>query len=309
MNRNTVLEKEEQILLKDYQRIANEFYVIKEGRELNEITLTLILNHHTPEEIKKHIIESGRRFFIFKYPSDGFYVKGLISFISNSTNNPLMVYFRGGNRILGLTDPASDLFSMKNYTVISTAYRGGVSEGMDEYGGNEVNDVDHLIKFMPTLEQKMGISLNYSCMYMLGASRGGMEMFLALSRFPWLQNQVKKAVSLSGLLDMDICLNDRSGVKEMCIQDFGLIPSINEQEWIARRNPINAVSKIRNDLPFLIMQGKKDLRISLDQGVNMAAKLKANGNAVTYLELPDGNHCLRNCKDRANLISNWLEQP
>ncbi len=59
---------------------------------------------------------------------------------------------RGGNRMFGLMHPA--YASIKNYTVLTTTYRGGVSEGTDEFGGNEVNDVVNLVKYLPVIEEK-----------------------------------------------------------------------------------------------------------------------------------------------------------
>lgn len=289
------------------QRTASQFYCLEDNEDLKEITCALLNSDDTEDHIKQLIIATGRRFFLFRYPSDSFRVKGIISFVPNPSGNPMLVYLRGGRGMIGLTHPAIDLTCMRNYTVITTTYRGGVSEGIDEFGVCEVDDVAHLMQYFPTLQEKLGISFKPSDTFMLGASRGGMEMFLALAKTPELQKKIKKAASLSGLMDMNVFIQERKDMKEMFMRDFGFIPNENGKEWIKRRNPLNAVSNIRSDLPFFILQGTDDIQVSLAEGYHMVKKLEENGNPVTYLEVPGGDHCLRNQSNRSDIIADWFE--
>lgn len=305
--RDEILREQSQAQLEQCQRFADLFYHLEEGEELKEITEDILNSSETKDSIKQKILSSGRRFFLFKYPSDGLQVKGTISFTPNHSQNPLLIFLRGGNRIFGLMHPATRHTCVRDYTVMATTYRGGVSEGRDEFGGSEVNDVNNLLHYFPTLQAKLGIAFTPNKIFMLGGSRGGMEMFLALGRTPQLQNQIDKAASLSGLLDMHECIYYREDMKNMFIEDFGLIPHVNEEEWIKQRNPLEAVPKIRNDLPFLILQGTNDIRVSLQEGYNMVKKLQENGNPVTYLEFPGGDHCLNNQPNLMDLIADWFE--
>lgn len=141
---------------------------------------------------------------------------------------------------------------------------------------------------------------------MIAYSRGGMEMFLALARFPELQNRLTKVVSLSGILDVRYSLEDRLDMKEMFIKDFGLNES-NYEEWVNLRDPLLAVSKIHPDLPILIVQGTADIRVTLAEGLHMVDALQAQGNVVTYWEFDGGDHCLRNRPDILELVFSWLE--
>lgn len=207
-----------------------------------------------------------------------------------------------------MSHPATDFTCIRGYTVIATAYRGGVSEGEDQFGGDEVNDVQNLMDYIPVLEQKLGLQFSPSKIFMLGQSRGGMEMFLALGRSPTLQGQITKAASLSGLLDMNECMRDRGDMRQMFINCFGLIPGVNEEEWVKLRDPINTVANIRKDLPFLIIQGANDIRVGLNEAQNMINQLKENGSNVEYLEVPNGDHCLSNLPNRMDLIADWFER-
>ncbi len=305
--REELIIEESKSALERSLRIATQFYSLEREEKFKEMTDKILKSNETKESIKQLIISTGRRFFLFSYPSDGFQVKGYISFLPNPTENPLLIFLRGGNRALGLMHPATEFTCARNYTVIATTYRGGVSEGTDEFGGREVNDVHNLMEYFPILQKKLTIQFTPKKTFILGGSRGGMEMFLAMSRSSFLQAKITKAASLSGLLDMKECMAYREDMRRMFINDFGLTPNKNEDEWITYRNPLENVSSLRKDLPILILQGTGDLRVSLNEGRNMVKVLENNGNPVTYVEVPGGDHCLTNFPNRMNIIGDWFE--
>jgi dipeptidyl aminopeptidase/acylaminoacyl peptidase len=285
-----------------------KFYELPSDVELKDITDDL-LNHLCVKDAQKQSIRKfNRRVFVFTYPSDGLKIKGLISFVPDPQNHPLLVYLRGGNRTFSIVNPGCELICFEQYTVISTMYRGGVSEGADEFGGDDVNDVKNLIDFIPELEKKLDINFQNEKAYLLGASRGSMQMFLALSRFPELQTLFSKVVSLTGISDMRQCIASRSDMEEMFVEDFGLEKGVNEEEWINKRDPLLTVNQIMPQLPILIIQGTDDDRVSLEEGYNMVSKLQMAGNTVTYWEIEGAKHCLNNIEDKVELILRWLEE-
>ncbi len=295
-------EKKLWICFREYAK----FYELPEGVELSEITEKIVTSRYVTERQKEKIVRFNRRFFAFTYPSDGLKVKGVISFVPDCHNYPLITLLRGGTGTFGILNPGSDLMCPDKYSVISTMYRGGVSEGKDEYGGDDVNDVKNLIDFVPELERRLGIKVESRERYLVGSSRGGMQMFLTLARFPKLQASFSKIVSLSGLLDMRECIAARPDLKRLFVEEFGLKIGVNEEEWIKRRDPLLTVDQIKADFPILILQGAMDKRISLKQGHNMVSQLQAAGKSVTYLEFEDGNHCLSSRMDRTDLILDWF---
>lgn len=299
--------KHETETLKDLFSEYAKFYEMPSDVEIKDITEELLRSPYVKEERKQSIKILNRRILVFIYPSDGFKIKGLISYVDDCQNHPLLVLLRGGNRIFGILNPACDLMCPGQYTVISTTYRGGVSEGMDEFGGHDVNDVRNLIDFIPELEKKLGMNFQNQKTFLLGGSRGGMEMFLALARFPELQTRFSKIVSLSGLLDIRRCIASRSDMEEMFIKDFGLEKGVNEEEWINKRDPLLTVNQISSQLPILIIQGTEDNRVSLEEGYQMVSKLQMAGKNVTYWEIEGATHCLSNIVDRTKLILDWLE--
>jgi dipeptidyl aminopeptidase/acylaminoacyl peptidase len=304
MNKQIQLFQEDKLWAAQSKQVA-KLYELKPEEQIRDITASVLESKDLTEIAKNQILHSKRRIFVFWYPSDGLKVKGFISLVPQPINNPLLILLRGGNRAWALLNPGTILASHANYTVISTTYRGGISEGEDEYGGADVNDVKNLIEFIPTLSQLLSLELTPSYTYMLGGSRGAMQMFLTLARYPYLQNRIDKIVSLSGLLDIEIQMAERPDMKQMFIDDFGL--KTNEQEWINRRNPILTVPHIKKSLPILILQGTADSRVNLKEGHCMKAALKANGNLVTYVEIEGGEHCLANIPNRMEIIGQWLK--
>ena len=227
-----------------------KFYEMPFDVEIKDITEELLKSPYVNDAQKQSIKNFNRRTLVFIYPSDGFKIKGLISFVPEPQNYPLLVFLRGGNRVFGILNPGWDLMCPEQYTVISTTYRGGVSEGIDEFGGDDVNDVKNLINFIPELENKIGVNFQNQKMFLLGGSRGGMQMFLALARFPELQTLFSKIVSLSGMLDIHQCIASRSDMEEMFIKDFGLEKGVNDEEWINKRDPFLAANLLTRSFQF-----------------------------------------------------------
>lgn len=300
--------RQEGMRMLNYGQKLAKFYELPQDVEIREITDDLLNSSLITETQKQRIRDFERRIFVFTYPSDGLKIKGLLSFVPHPEEHPTLFFLRGGNRIFGILNPASDLMCAGQYTVIATTYRGGVSEGVDEFGGSDVNDVKNLVDFIPQLESKLNLSLQQEKMYLLGGSRGGMQLFLALARFPELQERFAKVVSLSGLLDMHECIAMRPDMKEMFIRDFGLIENVNEEEWIQQRDPLVAACQIKPSLPILVIQGTQDNRVSLEEGYHMVSQLQGQGSDVTYWEIDGGEHCLSNIDDRVQRILSWLEQ-
>ena len=305
---------EEQELLKENRKIMDtfdkikKFYNLKPNENWREITSEILSSAQTAQICKNWIREYKRRFFVFKYPSDHLWVKGFISFTPNSFQKPLLVLYRWGNENFALMNPATLYSTHRDYMVVSSALRGGVSEGSDEFGGADVNDMKNLLTYLPELAKELGIKIEPSGRYMLGPSRGGMEMFLTLRRFPELQNNINKIVSLSGILDMRQLIHDRSfDMKVLFERQFGYLEGCKGKDWISKRDPLNTIPYLRRSLPILIIQGTADPRINLIEGRRMAEKLKKSGHKVTYWEIKNGNHVLTNDPQIMNDIAHWLE--
>ncbi len=138
----------------DINKICSEyakFYELGPDAQMADITQELLASPLVKEAQKEAIVAQDRKILVFVYPSDGLKIKGLLSYLPQAQNQPLVVFLRGGNRIFGITNPGSDLICLEQATVISTMYRGGVSEGNDEFGGDDVKNEQEWINYRDPL--------------------------------------------------------------------------------------------------------------------------------------------------------------
>ena len=130
------------------------------------------------------------------YLSDGLKVKGYVAIPSEDGPFPCLIVNRGGNREYGaISDPAAVgwLGAMADwgYVVIASQYRGVAGgEGVEEFGGADVDDVLNLIPVLESIPKA-----DTSRIDMWGASRGGLMTYLALAR----TNRVRAAVIAAGM--------------------------------------------------------------------------------------------------------------
>lgn len=298
------LRKESEQILKRSQA-SKKLYQLKKGEDFKDVTQQVLDHQFTDKVAKEAIKAKQRRYYVFTYPSDGLTIKAFVSIPVGVKNPPLIVLVRGGNREFGLPHPGQ-LSAYPGYALVATTNRGGVSEGQDEFGGKDVNDLKNLIDYLPTLAQKTDVQFSPSKTYMVGASRGGMQMFLALGRFPEIQQKIKKVASISGLLNMKYAIDQRKDFRDM-LSNFGYQKGKKGEAWIATRQPLNYVNKLSKNLPIMIAQGSADTRVCVKEGYDMLEALHKNGNTVTYVEVEGGDHVLNNTTDFLKLLINWFE--
>lgn len=302
--RRNDLRKKEQAKLERYFEDVAKLYNLPHGVDFLDITDKLMRSHLLLSSNKKEIVKFNRRIVVFNYVSDGLRIKGTISFTPDSHLKKTIIYLRGGNNLFALPHPASDITCHKDYTIITTTLRGGVSEGRDEFGGNDVNDVKNLIDYLPELSRKLKSPFQINDMILLGGSRGAMEMFLFLSRFQEYQPKFQKAISFSGLVDLEKTLEDRDDMLEMFKEDFGYLEG--DLRWIKYRNPINHASNIH--IPVILIQGDQDLRVSLDEAKNMEKALKKAHVPVYLHEVLGGSHLLSNHPNRMKVVEEMINK-
>ena len=122
--------------------------------------------------------------FRITYMSDGLKVIGFMAAPRTKGFYPCIIANRGGRWDFSLWKPFTVAFYLGRmaswgYVVIASQYRGSIdgSEGKDEYGGRDVNDI---LNLLPILEQTDGADTSRIGMY--GESRGGMMAFLVMKQ-------------------------------------------------------------------------------------------------------------------------------
>lgn len=170
--------KEENRKIRAYGKRVVELYNLDKGQEFQEITQRLLDSSLVPAQTKDIIRHQGRKYFLFSYLSGPHKVKGYLSIPGNmSPDTPLTVLLRGGNRDFGLMSIANNFSYPESMAVAGLTYRGaGGSEGEDEFGGGDVEDVYRLAEHLPNVYREIDLEFAPSKKYMVGTSRGGMRL-------------------------------------------------------------------------------------------------------------------------------------
>jgi hypothetical protein len=87
------------------------------------------------------------------YLSDGLKVKGYMAQPKSAGKHPVIIWNRGGNREFSLVEPDKlKPYARHGYIAVASQYRGnGGSEGHEEFGASDVNDVLNLIPLIRSL--------------------------------------------------------------------------------------------------------------------------------------------------------------
>jgi pimeloyl-ACP methyl ester carboxylesterase len=138
------------------------------------------------------------------YLSDGLRVKGYLITPKKSGPYPCVIYNRGGNRdysaiTLSNQVPILARIASWGYVVVASQYRGnGGSEGQEDFGGKDVNDVLNLIPLLASHEKA-----DTSRIGMYGWSRGGMMTYLALTKTDKIKGAIIGAAPVGLVRDLE----------------------------------------------------------------------------------------------------------
>ncbi len=225
----------------------------------------------------------------FTYNSDGLKIKGYYSAPKGSGNYPVVIYNRGGNRDFGqLTDERATLrlgsIASWGYVVVASNYRGSTgSEGQDEFGGSDVNDILNLLPVISQMDKA-----DTSRLGVFGWSRGGMMTYKVLSK----SCQFKAAVIGAGVADAFRNIKDRPEMEEYVYSE--LIPNYNQrkEQSLKDRSAVHWPDQLCKETPLLLLHGSSDWRVSPEDALDMADKLYELKHPFRLLFLEGGDHGL-----------------
>lgn len=282
-------------------RFYQGYQILKSGREkakyyeldqqnFEDITQKLIEDERVPLNLKQPLIQGARRIVIFKYPSGSHEVAGYLSYLTKGTY-PTLLFLRDGNGFSEIMRPNNPFSFLEGYNVVGTLYRGNIYGGVDEWGGEDVYDVENLMKFFPQLEKHTGVKISppYT---LLGVSRGAMEMFAALSRLRYVQERVTHAVSVSGNIDLQVTMDKRPEMRYLFREKFKQSGKVNFEAWIRERDPVLNASLLPKSLKVLLVYGLADNRVFLEEQLNLQRALEAQGISVELVTIPGAPHDL-----------------
>ncbi len=242
----------------------------------------------------------------FFYESDGLKVKGYMAHSKDTTRSyPVIIYNRGGNREFGSLNEYKMAYIIAKvaswgYVVVASQYRGNDGgEGIEEFGGADVNDILNLMILTENLPfsdtEKMG---------MYGWSRGGMMTYLALMQ----TNKIKAAAVGGAVSNLKVMDESRNG--EMGEHVFSqIIPGYerNKDSVMVLRSAVFHADKLPKTTPILLLHGTADWRVIPEESLNMALELQKEKVPYRLVMLEGGDHGLSEYRTEVNQhIKDWF---
>ena len=244
----------------------------------------------------------------FFYESDGLKVKGYMAYPKGTSKKlPVIIYNRGGNREFGNLNKYKMTFIIAKaaswgYVVLASQYRGNDGgEGMEEFGGSDVNDVINLVDVAKNIpfadETNIGL---------YGWSRGGMMTYLTLMK----SNQIKAAAvggAVTNLKEMD---DKRGG--EMGVYVYSeLMPGYKKDKdsVMAIRSAIYHADKLPKTTPMLLLHGTSDWRVIPEQSIKMSLELQKYKVPYRLVMFEGGDHGLSEFRKEVNdQVKAWFDK-
>lgn len=248
---------------------------------------------------------------LFTYTVDDIPVTGFLLKPKNVEESDLLpvIFNRGGNADGVIKTPyfydKLAPFAAKGFFVIGSFYRGAKINGVvsshrltDQFGGEDVNDVLHLLPIIDSVE---GLKGKKAAMW--GVSRGGMMAFLAAKR----SNRFSAIVSDSAPVDL-VAEAESSDRMEPVFKTW--IPDYRERKDIElKKRSVAYWHEQIGDIPVLILHGTDDRRVSPVSILEFSKQLQLSGHPYELLMYHGGGHGLRGLEDQVNAqVAYWVRR-
>lgn len=221
------------------------------------------------------------------YLSDGLKVTGYIAEPKKEGVYPCIISNRGGNRDFGEWTPLSVGFFMGKmaswgYVVVASQYRGNDGgEGLEQFGGDDVNDVLNLVPVLNQLPKadttRIGIE---------GGSRGGMMTYLALRK----SCTFKAAAVIAGVADSHLNILKRPEMEEHVYSELVPNYSTDKENQLDQRSAVQWADEMCKTTPLLIMHGSADWRVSPEESLHLVNQLYKYKHPTRFILFEGADH-------------------
>ena len=213
-------------------------------------------------------------------------------------NLPLIVLPHGGPQVRDYEawDWWAQFLADRGYAVLQPNYRGSAGFG-EEYlklGDGEwgLKMQDDIVDAKAWAVEKGLADPNRVCV--VGASYGGYVAMRAAQRD---HEHFRCAVSFAGVSDLpEMLRNDRGSLFGKYMREY----------WEKRTGDLSSVSPIKFPqefgIPILVVHGKKDLRVPVEQSRDLVDLLRKAGKPVVYVEQREGDHHFSRMEDRLQFL-------
>ena len=264
---------------------------------LSEIQKKILMSGWGVSSVEEVIVER------MTYKSDNLKVNGYLAYPKDiSKKYPCVIWCRGGFKNAGALDDfyAQGILGQLaswGYIVFESQYRGNVGgEGKDEFGGQDLNDIENLIPLADEFEfaetNIWGIE---------GWSRGGMMTYLTLIK----NHLFKVAIVTGGISNVQCTVDESNFMKKLFDHNHQEL----DENFCRDRTILNHVGKYSKNTPTLLIHGTNDERIPAHHSLDLSYKFLENDIEHKLVLLENGDHFLRDHKTEVDeLRKNWYKK-
>lgn len=278
-------------------------------------TIKLLPVDYTQTPIYKTVSHNPDRYaylddidiFSVGHMSDGLFLTGLLVAPKKEGKYPVIVFNRGGNKDLGTLIIATAVNEMapiaaQGYVVVATNYRGNSrSEGAEQFGGDDVNDVKNLINSMAELD-----NADISRVGLLGMSRGGMMNFLTIKNEP--DTNIIAVINIGGITDLGLTIQYHPQIEDVAKE---LIPDFekNRVAEIKKRSAVYWTDLLPKTTPLLMLHSVDDQHVNYSQIPSFVDSLEKNNIPFSLVSFNNDVHGLTNHREMVRkMILDWFDK-
>lgn len=271
-------------------------YSISDKYSLENFSKMKIIHNHL-QKVKIYDIEYRS--------TDNLKIKGFLIEPNNlSEKYPVVIYNRGGNGGYGMvSEPFIVNFLSKiassGFMVIGSQLRGSQgSEGVDEFGGKDINDVNSLFNIIKDLK-----NADTTKIAQIGWSRGGITNFQMLKK----TNKIKTTINIAGPSDiLSTKRKEMFKVYQNRIKNY----SLDSIYYSKKVSPIFQIDSILNKKEsFLFLHGDNDDKVDISNSLDLFEKTCKSGFYSEIIIFKNEDHNLFNQKEKLiQDIITWLKK-
>lgn len=189
-------------------------------------------------------------------------------------------------------------YAQQWFIVVASNYSGGRDcDGIDEFGGEDVDDIINLYWVIQSIK-----GADISKIWMLGYSRGGMMTYMCMMRkLPWL----KSCATIWWITDLVGLSKSRPKMLEnVYIPLFG-----GSEDDMKKRSALYRLDDMDKTIPLYILHGNDDERVAVSMAIEFVWNAIDSGLSIRAQFYEDGNHYLTNhIKETSQYIKNRFEK-
>lgn len=221
---------------------------------------------------------------------DGLELEGFLSLPKTFANKPTATIILPHGGPMSEDGKEFDMFSTfmanRGYVVFQPNFRGSSGYGHDfmmqavgGYGLEMQDDLEDAVKYL--VDEKIA---DPKKVCIVGASYGGYAALMGATKTPDL---FQCAISFAGMSDLvSMSRNFRFFAnKNTARKQFG-----EDKGQLKESSPVRMAERVQ--IPILLIHGRDDTSVPVDQSRSMAKALKKHGKNYEYIELEDGAHYL-----------------